>query len=89
MRVIEELTLRPSQEVGAVASVALRGGDGGERAPTAIRLLRRAFELGDDPFESDLLSYVLFDRSFTSRLFELGYEDAKRQADALAEFFSE
>jgi NTE family protein len=89
MRVIEEYTLRPSEEVGVVASQALHGEDGGERAPTAIRLLRRVFDLGDDPFEADLLSYVLFDRSFTSRLLALGYEDAKRNVADLAQFFSD
>jgi len=88
MRVIEDLVVRPSQDVGVLAGEAMRG-VGGPRPSAGVRLLLRAFDLGDAPFESDLLSYVLFDRSFTHRLVTLGYEDAQRQADQLAEFFSD
>jgi NTE family protein len=88
MRVIEDLVVRPSQDVGVLAGEAMRG-VGGPRPSTGVRLLLRAFDLGDAPFESDLLSYVLFDRSFTHRLVTLGYEDAQHQADQLAEFFSD
>jgi len=88
MRVIDDHVVRPSQDLGVIAGEALRG-VGGPRPSAALRLLRSAFDLGDTPFESDLLSYVLFDQSFTRRLVALGYEDAKRQEDELAEFFSD
>jgi NTE family protein len=88
MRVIDDLVVRPSQDVGVIAGEALRG-VGGPKPSAGVRLLLRAFDLGEEAFESDLLSYVLFDRSFTQRLVELGYEDAKRQADQLAEFFAD
>jgi NTE family protein len=88
MREIEDFVVRPSQDLGVVAGETLRG-IGGDRPPAAMRLLMRAFDLGDAPFESDLLSYVLFDRSYTQRLIALGFEDAQRQGDALAEFFAD
>jgi NTE family protein len=88
MRVIDDLVVRPSQDVGVLAGEAMRG-VGGPRPSAGVRLLLRAFDLGDAPFEADLLSYVLFDRSFTRRLVALGYEDAQRQADQLAEFFTD
>jgi NTE family protein len=88
MRVIDDLVVRPSQDVGVLAGEAMRG-VGGERPSAGVRLLLRAFDLGEEAFEADLLSYVLFDRSFTRRLVELGYEDARSQADALAAFFSD
>jgi NTE family protein len=88
MRVIEDLVVRPSQDVGVIAGEAMRG-IGGPRPSAGVRLLLRAFDLGDAPFEADLLSYVLFDRSFTRRLVALGYEDAQNQADELAAFFSD
>ena len=88
MRVIDDLVVRPSQDVGVLAGEAMRG-VGGPRPSTGVRLLLRAFDLGEEAFEADLLSYVLFDRSFTRRLVDLGYEDAKRQQDELAEFFAD
>jgi NTE family protein len=89
MRVIEHLVVRPSEDLGVLAGDTLRGAGGAPRPPVAVRLLLRALDLGDAPFESDLLSYVLFDGSYTRRLLSLGYEDAERQSAALAEFFSD
>jgi hypothetical protein len=37
--------------------------------------------------EADLLSYVLFDGSYTRQLFTLGRSDAARQADEIAHLF--
>jgi NTE family protein len=37
--------------------------------------------------ESDLLSYLYFDRAFTEQLEDLGYSDAERQQEQLAAFF--
>ncbi len=89
MRVIDDLVVRPSQDLGVLAGDTIRGAGGAPRPSAAVRLMLRAFDLGDAPFESDLLSYLLFDNSYTQRLIALGYEDAQRQGDALAEFFTD
>jgi NTE family protein len=89
MRVIDDLVVRPSQDLGVLAGDTIRGAGGAPRPSAAVRLMLRAFDLGDAPFESDLLSYLLFDNSYTQRLIALGYEDAERQGDALAEFFTD
>ena len=89
LRIVRETVVRPSQDLGLLAGETLRGGGGAPRPPLAMRLLRRALDLGDGPFEADLLSYVLFDQSYSRRLIALGYEDARSQADELAEFFGD
>ncbi len=35
----------------------------------------------------DLLSYLAFDQAYTSRLLELGYQDAWAQQDEIQRFF--
>jgi hypothetical protein len=40
-------------------------------------------QLGAPEGEADLLSYLLFDRCFTSQLMELGREDARAQSDEI------
>ncbi len=88
-RVVDDLVVRPSQDLGVMAGETLHGHAALARPPAAVRLLLRALDLGDGPFEADLLSYLLFDQSYTRRLLALGYEDAERQADELAAFFSD
>jgi NTE family protein len=89
LRVIEDLVVRPSQDLGVMAGETLHGIGGRAQPSVPVRLLLRALDLGDEPFEADLLSYVLFDASYTKRLVALGYEDARRQENELAEFFSD
>ena len=36
---------------------------------------------------ADLASYLLFDRDYAAALMDLGFEDARKQRDALVEFF--
>ena len=49
----------------------------------------RMLGTGVEARESDLLSYLLFDKAYARPLIDLGYRDAKAQADELAAFFSD
>jgi NTE family protein len=89
LRIVDDVVVRPSLDLGVMAGETLHGIGGRARPSAPVRLLLRALDLGDAPFEADLLSYLLFDTSYTSRLVALGYEDARRQENQLAEFFSD
>ena len=89
LRVVSDVVVRPSQDLGVMAGETLHGIGGHARPPAPVRVLLKGLDLGDAPFEADLLSYVLFDASYTRRLVALGYDDARRQENELAEFFSD
>ncbi len=55
--------------------------------PMAIRSLLRTIGIKQHS-DSSLASYLLFEKSFTKRLIELGYQDAMAQIDALMAFLS-
>ena len=59
------------------------------KAPYASRLLLRFIAESEDKGEADTLSYLLFDRAYTAEVEQLGFEDARDQAEELARFFSE
>jgi NTE family protein len=87
-RVVDELMIRPSTDLGALAgevgrSSRFKGTGGGP----GIQLLRRlATARGAD--EADLLSYILFDGFYAAEVARLGYEDARAQHDELAKFLA-
>ncbi len=86
---IDPLVLRPSRDLGLLAGeVIARKREAGELSGL-LRLFIGAMAGGGEHFEADLLSYMLFDREFTSPLVELGHEDARANEDALARFFSD
>jgi len=89
LRVVSDVVVRPSQDLGVMAGETLHGIGGRARPSAPVRVLLKGLDLGDAPFEADLLSYVLFDASYTRRLVALGYDDARRQENELAEFFSD
>jgi NTE family protein len=89
LRVVGDVVVRPSQDLGVMAGETLHGIRGRARPSAPVRMLMKALDLGDAPFEFDLLSYLLFDASYTRRLVALGYEDARRQESELAAFFSD
>lgn len=53
--------------------------------PMAVRSLLRTIGIKQHS-DSSLASYLLFEKSFTKRLIELGYQDATQQMDALMAF---
>lgn len=68
-RWIDVLWLRPSMNVGALAAEL------SDHVPPAVRYLMRG--LGTDESITELLSYLLFDPAFTSRLIEAGRADVR------------
>jgi NTE family protein len=73
LRHVDLLVLRPSQDLGALAS-------GFERTlPRGVRLLLRAIG-GRDANLSDSLSLLMFQPEYVARLIELGEADAQAQA---------
>ena len=57
--------LRPSHDLGALAAECHRRGGGPRELGLISALLTRATRRGVPEQEADLLSYLLFDRSFT------------------------
>ena len=87
-RIVRDLFLRPSEDLGAMAAECLRPGppSRGVRSWLSRNVARYAARgaLG----EADLLSYIFFDHCYTERLVELGRHDAAQMADELLEFLS-
>jgi len=76
-RHVATAVVRPSEDVGRMAADCYRR-QGGRRSMGVLpSLLTWAALRGTPPEEADLLSYVFFDGCFTSRLIELGREDAR------------
>ena len=88
VRKIEDLVLRPSQDLGIMAGKILRDMPTTRSHSPLLRLAARNVDNGRRTPESDLLSYLLFDAAFTVPLVELGFEDAQAQEEELCEFFS-
>lgn len=87
IRPLQALHIRPSRDVGEIASIYLREGRIKLRGRFARRLFSR-LSRGEASRESDLLSYLLFDGNYAEALIELGYHDADAVADQLVELFS-
>ena len=69
--------MRPSQDLGKLAA------DLDRHLPKALRYLVRG--LGSSGLKSqDMLSYLLFERPYIERLFELGRADALARWDQIA-----
>jgi NTE family protein len=83
LRKAEVLFVSPSEDLGELAVQVYR-----ERKPRVsgamAQLLERA--AGRTGPDSDLLSYVFFDRAYTGALEQLGFEDARRREAELAAF---
>ena len=87
-RVVPDLVVRPSQDLGELAARCLSGrrsrGVRDWLSHNVVRYLGRGI-----PIEADLLSYLFFDGCYTERLIDLGRRDAEHAAGALARFLSD
>ena len=83
---IKFLHIRPSQDLGQLAIQAYDS-EQIEASVGAKWLLHKIFEAGVEDGESDLLSQLLFDRTFTAAAERLGFNDAKAHTEQLLEFF--
>ena len=80
LRPVNLVMLRPSRDLAALAV-----GHGAE-LPRRLRAIVRVLG-GEDESAGGLLSYLLFERPFTSRLMELGYEDTVARWPVIDRFF--
>jgi len=87
LRRIDELLIRPSRDLGELASAFAKSDAFAVTAGLSARAFRRLAErdAGDD---SDLLSYLLFDGGFGKQLLELGMEDARACREQLVKLFT-
>ncbi len=84
-RRVQSLVVRPSEDIGKLASDFVHRGklrEGGGMTRRILTLL----DVGEAT-EADLASYLLFDGSFAKRLIDLGRADAEARRHEIAEFF--
>jgi NTE family protein len=88
-RVVGEMMIRPSVDLGAIAGdIARSGRFKGTGGGAGIRLLRRLAG-ASGASEADLLSYILFDVNYAAELVRMGYEDARARHDELVRFLQD
>lgn len=80
-RWVDVLWLSPSCEFGEIAAAFAA------RIPRIVRYLMRG--LGSDDTTTELVSYLLFDGAFCTRLLEIGRADVAARADEIRAFFAE
>ncbi len=86
LRRIHAVHIRPSEDIGALASDFVNSGRLRLRGIVAQQLISRLAG-GEARRENDLLSYLLFDGGFAADLIELGRRDAQAKEDELAALF--
>jgi NTE family protein len=86
-RIIDDILVQPSQDIGRIAAQEASRLDAGHWGPgPAARMFRRVADV-DTQVEADLLSYLLFDGVYAQRLMQLGFNDAQRKEEKLVAFF--
>jgi NTE family protein len=86
-RFVHNLTVRPSEDIGRLASEHVnRGRFRGD--PLVAKRLFQILDMGVGD-EADLASYLLFDGAFCKQLIEMGRADAKARREDLLAFFGD
>ena len=80
LRPLEVLMLRPSQDLGVIATSFV------DSFPRTVRHLIQG--LGSTSDTGDLISYLLFEPPYLKALIDLGYADTMAQKLQVKEFFS-
>lgn len=86
-RIVDALAIRPSQDLGRIASVHLKR-KGRELGRAVGRQLLRLLDVGESG-DADLASYLLFDGHYARDLIELGRSDARARRDEIEAFLFE
>ncbi len=86
-RYVHCLALRPSEDVGRLASEHVRRGRF-RGDPIVTKRLLTLLDVGSGT-DADLASYLMFDGTFCRQLIEMGRADAHARRDELLEFFEE
>jgi NTE family protein len=81
VRPIDTMVVLPSEDLRQIAHKHL------EEMPRPVRMLLRGLR-GSSHSEDRLLSFLLFERSYTRELIALGYSDAMKVRDQLLDFVS-
>lgn len=89
VRFVRELVVRPSRDLGAIASRALQDAGFARRHGRVVALLVSLLAGGGSESAADLASYLLFDREFAGELIALGRADGRSQEEAWARFFDD
>jgi NTE family protein len=88
-RVIEQLVIRPSADLGMLAAQVLQNLPEAALRSPFVRFAMRNLGRGRRSAEADLASYLLFDGEYAVPLAELGYRDALAREDELVAFFTD
>jgi len=84
---VHTVLIRPSQDLGRVAFETVQRTGLSRYSGVIARWIRWAVQADGARQESDLASYLLFDRDYVQRLIDLGYADAARHHAELMSLF--
>lgn len=88
MHTVDVHYLRPSIDLGTIAFEAWKNNPPKVSGQLGWLLSAFADRVNEGGGEADMLSYMLFDRSFTAECERAGFEDARRQEAALCDFLA-